>query len=202
MLNYTINSTLQQNQAKSSLQKKYDMTMLKPMKYNNTYALAVKKDFAKKHHIKTISDLKKVSDQLKPGFTMEFNDRKDGFPAVKKAYHLDVSNVKKMEPKLRYQAVKKGNINLIDAYSTDAELKQYDMVVLKDDKHVFPPYQGAPMFKEKYLKEHPEIKAPLNKLAGKISNEDMQKMNYDVTVKNKDPYQVAKKYLEKHNLID
>ncbi|WP_436855073.1 ABC transporter permease/substrate-binding protein [Staphylococcus caeli] len=188
-------------QAKSSLENKYDMTMLQPMKYNNTYALAVKKDFADKHHLKTIGDLNKVSDQIKPGFTLEFNDRGDGYPAVKKAYGLDLGNVKTMEPKLRYQAVENGDINLIDAYSTDAELKQYDMVVLKDDKHVFPPYQGAPMFKESYLKEHPEIKKPLNRLAGKISDEDMQQMNYKVTVKKEDPYQVAKAYLEKHHLI-
>ncbi|MCD8872016.1 ABC transporter permease/substrate-binding protein [Staphylococcus gallinarum] len=188
-------------QAKDSLEKKYDMTMLKPMKYNNTYALAVKRDFAKKHNIKTIGDLNKVSDQIKPGFTLEFNDRSDGYPAVKKAYHLNISNPKTMEPKLRYQAIKSGDINLIDAYSTDAELKQYDMVVLKDDKHVFPPYQGAPMFKEKYLKEHPEIKKPLNQLANKISDEDMQQMNYDVTVKKKDPYQVAKDYLEREHIL-
>lgn len=188
-------------QAKSSLEDKFDMTMLKPMKYNNTYALAVKRDFAEAHHIKTIGDLNKVSDQIKPGFTLEFNDRGDGYPAVKKAYDLDLGDVKTMEPKLRYQAIENGDINLIDAYSTDAELKEYDMVVLEDDKHVFPPYQGAPMFKESYLKEHPEIKKPLNKLEGKISDEDMQQMNYDVTVKNKDPYQVAKDYLEKHNLI-
>ena len=189
-------------QAKSSLEDKYDMTMLKPMKYNNTYSLAVKKDFAKKHNLKTIGDLNKVSDQIKPGFTLEFNDRGDGYPAVKKAYDLDFGEVKTMEPKLRYQAVESGDINLIDAYSTDAELKQYDMVVLEDDKKVFPPYQGAPMFKTSYLKEHPEIKAPLNKLAGKISDEDMQQMNYEVTVKKQDPYEVAKNYLEKHNLID
>lgn len=188
-------------QAKSSLEDKFDMTMLKPMKYNNTYALAVKRDFAEAHHIKKIGDLNKVSDQIKPGFTLEFNDRGDGYPAVKKAYDLDLGDVKTMEPKLRYQAIENGDINLIDAYSTDAELKEYDMVVLEDDKHVFPPYQGAPMFKESYLKEHPEIKKPLNKLEGKISDEDMQQMNYDVTVKNKDPYQVAKDYLEKHNLI-
>ncbi|PTI40957.1 glycine/betaine ABC transporter permease, partial [Staphylococcus succinus] len=171
------------HQAKSSLEAKKGMTMLKPMKYNNTYALAVKKDFAKKHNLKTIGDLNKVSNEIKPGFTMEFNDREDGYPAVQKAYHLHVDNIKTMEPKLRYQAVKSGDINLIDAYSTDAELKQYNMVVLKDDKHVFPPYQGAPMFKKSYLKAHPEIKAPLNKLAGKISNEDMQQMNYEITVK-------------------
>ncbi|OHR96493.1 ABC transporter permease/substrate-binding protein [Staphylococcus sp. HMSC36A02] len=188
-------------QVKQSLEKKYDMTMLKPMKYNNTYALAVKKDFAKENNIKTIGDLKKVEDKIKPGFTMEFNDRPDGYKAVSKAYGLNLSNVKKMEPKLRYTAVEKDNINLIDAYSTDAELKQYDMVVLKDDKHVFPPYQGAPMFKEKFLKQHPEIKKPLNKLEGKISDEEMQEMNYKVTVKNEDPYNVAKHYLKKEGLV-
>src|SRR5699024_1022409 len=62
------------NEAKSSLEDKYDITMLKPMKYNNTYSLAVKKDFAEKHDLKTIGDLNKVSDQIKPGFTLEFND--------------------------------------------------------------------------------------------------------------------------------
>ncbi|PTF16568.1 ABC transporter permease/substrate-binding protein [Staphylococcus devriesei] len=189
------------NQAKQSLEKKYDMTMLKPMKYNNTYALAVKKDFAKKYNIKTIGDSQKVEDKIKPGFTMEFKDRPDGYKAVAKAYDLDLSNIKQMEPKLRYTAVEKGNINLIDAYSTDAELKQYDMVVLDDDKHVFPPYQGAPMFKEKFLKDHPEIKKPLNKLENKISDEEMQEMNYKVTVKNEDPYKVAKQYLEKEGLV-
>lgn len=189
------------NQAKQSLEKKYDMTMLKPMKYNNTYALAVKKDFAKKYNIKTIGDLQKVEDKIKPGFTMEFKDRPDGYKAVAKAYDLDLSNIKQMEPKLRYTAVEKGDINLIDAYSTDAELKQYNMVVLDDDKHVFPPYQGAPMFKEKFLKDHPEIKKPLNKLENKISDEEMQEMNYKVTVKNEDPYKVAKQYLEKEDLV-
>lgn len=188
-------------QAKQSLEKKYQMTMLKPMKYNNTYALAVKRDFAKQHNIRTIGDLNKVKDQLKPGFTLEFNDRPDGYKAVQKAYNLNLDNIRTMEPKLRYQAINKGNINLIDAYSTDAELKQYDMVVLKDDKHVFPPYQGAPLFKESFLKKHPEIKKPLNKLENKISDEDMQMMNYKVTVKNEDPYTVAKDYLKSKGLI-
>ena len=58
------------------------------------------------------------------------------------------------------------------------------------------------MFKESYLKDHPEIKDPLNKLAGKITDEEMQEMNYQVTVKKQDPYEVAKNYLEKHNLVD
>ncbi|MCG3400097.1 ABC transporter permease/substrate-binding protein [Staphylococcus massiliensis] len=189
------------NQAKQSLEKKHDMTMLKPMKFNNTYALAVKKDFAEEHDLKTISDLKKVEDEIKPGFTMEFNDRGDGFKAIKKSYGLNFDDVKTMEPKLRYQAVEKGDINLIDAYSTDAELKKYDMIVLEDDKKVFPPYQGAPMFKKSYIEKHEEIKKPLNKLENKISDEDMQEMNYKVSVEGESPEKVAREYLEKEGLL-
>ncbi|UEX89769.1 ABC transporter permease/substrate-binding protein [Staphylococcus ratti] len=188
-------------QANASLDKKFDMKMLKPMKYNNTYALAVKRDFAEKHHLKTISDLKKVEDEIRPGFTLEFNDRGDGYKAVKKAYHLNFQNVKTMEPKLRYQAIEKGDINLIDAYSTDAELKQYDMVVLQDDKNSFPPYQGAPLFKKSFIDKHPEIEQSLNKLEGKITDEQMQEMNYRVTEKDEDPYKVAKAYLQKEGLV-
>ncbi|ARJ51255.1 ABC transporter permease/substrate-binding protein [Staphylococcus lutrae] len=188
-------------QANASLDKKFDMTLLKPMKYNNTYALAVKRSFAEENNIKTISDLKKVEDKIRPGFTLEFNDREDGYPAIQKTYHLDFQNVKKMEPKLRYQAIESGDINLIDAYSTDAELKQFDMIVLKDDRKVFPPYQGAPLFKKSFIDAHPEVKKALNQLAGKISDEEMQEMNYRVAEKDEDPYQVAKDYLKKEGLI-
>ncbi|MDO5375219.1 MAG: ABC transporter permease/substrate-binding protein [Staphylococcus rostri] len=190
------------DQARSSLESQYDMTLLKPMKYNNTYALAVKKSFAEEHDLKTISDLKRVESEIKPGFTLEFNDREDGYPKVQKTYDLNFENVRTMEPKLRYQAVEKGEINLIDAYSTDAELKQYDMVVLGDDQHVFPPYQGAPLFKQDFLEQHPDTVKALNKLEGKITDEEMQEMNYRVAEKGERPYDVAKEYLKKHNIID
>ena len=133
------------------------MTMLKPMKYNNTYALAVKRDFAKKIILKQLVIYKRLKIKLNQGSL--WNLMID-LMVIKLWRKLMVSTylMLKMEPKLRYTAVEKGDINLIDAYSTDAELKQYNMVVLKDDKHVFPPYQGAPMFKEKFLKQHPEIK--------------------------------------------
>ena len=159
------------------------MTMLKPMKYNNTYALAVKRDFAKENNIKTIGDLQRLKIKLNQGSL--WNLMID-LMVIKLWRKLMVSTylMLKMEPKLRYTAVEKGDINLIDAYSTDAELKQYNMVVLKDDKHVFPPYQGAPMFKEKFLKQHPEIKTA-QQIRGKISDEEMQEMNYKVTVKMK-----------------
>ncbi len=189
-------------QAKSSLEEQFDMTLLEPMEFNNTYTLAVKREFAEENNLETIGDLRSIEDEIDPGFTLEFNDREDGWPAIQEAYNLDFDNIRTMEPSLRYQAVEGGDINLVDAYSTDAELRQFDMVILEDDRNVFPPYQGAPLFKESFLDEHPEIIEPLNKLGGMISNEEMQEMNYRVGVEGEDPYVVAEDYLEEVGLIE
>ncbi|WP_031546835.1 ABC transporter permease/substrate-binding protein [Salinicoccus luteus] len=189
-------------QANRSLEEQFDMTLLEPMEYNNTYTLAVKREFAEENSLETIGDLRSIEDEISPGFTLEFNDREDGWPAIQEAYSLDFDNIRTMEPSLRYQAVEGGDINLVDAYSTDAELRQFDMVILEDDRNVFPPYQGAPLFKQSFLDEHPEIIEPLNKLGGMISNEEMQEMNYRVAVESEDPYVVAEDYLEEAGLIE
>lgn len=187
-------------QANDSLQQ-FDMALLQPMKYNNTYALAVKRSYANDHNLKTISDLEKVKDDIRVGFTLEFNDRNDGYKGIQKKYGIKFNQVKTMEPKIRYQAIEQDKIDLIDAYSTDAELKKYDMVVLKDDKHLFPPYQGAPLLKQSTIKDNPEVVRALNLLANKISDEEMQAMNYDVTYNEKTPESVAKSYLKKEGII-
>lgn len=189
-------------QANRGLEEQFGMTLLEPMEYNNTYTLAVKREFAEENNLETIGDLRSIEDQIDPGFTLEFNDREDGWPAIQEAYNLDFDNIRTMEPSLRYQAVEGGDINLVDAYSTDAELRQFDMVILEDDRNVFPPYQGAPLFKQSFLDEHPEIVEPLNRLGGMISNEEMQEMNYRVAVESEDPYVVAEDYLREAGLIE
>lgn len=137
--------------ARDGIKKQDNLVLLKPMAYQNTYAIAVPKSIAEEYHLKTISDLKGVQDKLKAGFTLEFNDREDGNKGLQKVYglHLQVST---MEPALRYQAIQSGDIQITDAYSTDAELARYDLVVLEDDKQLFPPYQGAPLMKAELLK--------------------------------------------------
>ena len=188
-------------QAQKGMESKFKMIMLKPMSYNNTYAIAVSKKFADENNLKTISDLAKVKDKIKAGFTREFNDREDGYPGLKKLYNFEIPDIKEFEPKLRYVAVQSGDINLIDAYSTDAELAQYNMVVLKDDKHLFPPYQGSPMMREETLKKYPELKNILEKLSGKISDEEMSSMNYRVSVKGEKAEDVAREYLKSTGII-
>lgn len=189
------------NQAQKGMETKFKMVMLKPMKYNNTYAIAVSKKFANENNLKTISDLAKVKDKIKAGFTREFNDREDGYPGLKKLYQFEIPNIKEFEPKLRYVAVQSGDINLVDAYSTDPELAQYNMVILKDDKHLFPPYQGSPMMREETLKKYPELKKILEKLSGKISDEEMSTMNYRVSVKGEKAEDVAREYLINAGII-
>jgi len=107
-----------------------------------------------------------------------------------------------MEPKLRYVAVESGEINLVDAYSTDSELEEYELVVLEDDEELFPPYQGAPLIREEVIEEHPELEDVLNQLAGKVTDDEMRKMNYQVNVDEKDPYDVAKEFLIEADIID
>ena len=189
------------NQAQKGMETKFKMVMLKPMKYNNTYAIAVSKKFANENNLKTISDLAKVKDKIKAGFTREFNDREDGYPGLKKLYQFEIPNIKEFEPKLRYVAVQSGDINLVDAYSTDPELAQYNMVILKDDKHLFPPYQGSPMMREETLKKYPELKKILENLSGKISDEEMSTMNYRVSVKGEKAEDVAREYLRNAGII-
>ncbi|WP_419512760.1 ABC transporter permease/substrate-binding protein [Lactobacillus kimbladii] len=188
------------DKAKELVNKQNKLTLLRPMAYDNTYALAVKASFKQKNHLKKISDLANITNKLKGGMTLEFIDRSDGFKGIKKLYGIDFP-VKSMEPALRYQAIDQNKVNIVDAYSTDSELRQYHLSILKDNKHNFPIYQGAPLMSNDFARRHPQVVRSLNKLAGKITEKQMQEMNYEVNVKNMDPGQVAHHYLVKQHLL-
>ena len=188
-------------QAKEGMLDQFGMVMLSPMAYNNTYALAASEELAETYDLQTISDLKAIQDTVKAGFTMEFNDRNDGYVGIQKLYGIDFPNVTTMEPKLRYTAIEEGDINLLDAYSTDSEIRQYNLTVLEDDLQLFPPYQGAPLLREETLEKYPEIADALNKLDGQITDNEMREMNYQVNVEGKQAEDVAREYLENAGLL-
>lgn len=189
-------------QAKQGILEQYDLVFLEPMLYNNTYALAVPTDFANKLDLATISDLKQVESEIRAGFTMEFNDREDGYRGIQSLYGLDFPEVVTMEPKIRYQAIESGEINLVDAYSTDSELVEYDLTVLEDDLNLFPPYQGAPLLRKETVEKYPEIVEALNKLAGKITDDEMRAMNYAVNVEGKSAQEVAETFLKENQILE
>ncbi|MCD5596990.1 ABC transporter permease/substrate-binding protein [Lactobacillus delbrueckii subsp. lactis] len=186
--------------AKKLMAEEDQLTYLPPMNYQNGYDLAVTKAFAKKHNIKSLSDLAKVDASLTAAFDPDFANQQDGYLGLKKEYGLNFK-VKTMEPALRYKAIASGKVAVVDGYTTDPQIKQYDLVALKDDKSFFPPYQGAPLLKNSFAQKHPGVVKSLNKLAGKITEAEMQEMNYKVTVKHESASKVAHQYLKQHGLL-
>ncbi|MCM3712009.1 osmoprotectant update ABC transporter permease/substrate-binding subunit OpuFB [Sporosarcina luteola] len=189
-------------QARDGLAKKFDLVLLPPMEYNNTYSLAVSKTFAEQYGVLKISDLAAIQNAVKAGFTLEFNDREDGYRGIRSLYGIDFPSVRTMEPKLRYQAIESGDINLMDAYSTDSELQQYELTVLQDDKELFPPYQGAPLLRKETLETYPELEEVLNRLAGKVTDNEMRDMNYRVNAEGEKPEDVARAFLQDAGLLE
>ena len=188
--------------AKRELARRYQMRYLKPMQYQNGYALVVSPQFAKTHQLTKMSQLANYNNEITAGFDPDFYQLHDGYQGLKQPYGYHFKNVKTMEPAIRYQAIANGRVNVVDGYTTDSQITQYHLKMLQDDRHFFPPYQGAPLMKESFAKRNPRVVAALNKLAGKITTKEMQHMNYEVTVKKKSAATVARQYLVKHHLLD
>ncbi len=186
--------------ARDKIYEQDKLSLLKPSEFQNTYAIAVREDFAKKNNLEKVSDLKNVEDSAVAGFTLEFNDREDGNRGLKSLYNLDL-DVKTMEPALRYTAIANGSIDITDVYSTDSQIITNKLKVLEDDKKLFPPYQAAPLLRSETLEKYPELEEILGKLAGKINSDEMTKMNYMVDVEGKSANEVAREFLIKEKLI-
>ncbi|MGB8955398.1 MAG: glycine betaine ABC transporter substrate-binding protein [Tumebacillaceae bacterium] len=186
---------------KSAFPGKYKIDWLKPIGFNNTYAIAVTQETAKKYNLKTISDLQQHAAEIVLGTEQEFLDRDDGLKGMKATYGINFKDVKAMDPGLKYQALSSGSVGAIDAFTTDGRLAKDNLVLLEDDKHFFPPYYAVPIVRSETLKAHPEIGDVLNKLAGKIDEKEMAQLNAEVDVDKKKARDVAQEWLTKEGLI-
>lgn len=184
---------------KKEMKQKYNIEVLDQMAFNNTYALAVTKETAEQYNLKTISDLTRVSNELTIAPTLEFINREDGLPGLKKAYGLKFKDTIGIDGSPRYTALQNNNAQVIDAFTTDGLLRKFNLVVLEDDKNFFPPYNAIPLVRGDTLKEYPEIEDILNKLGTYLTDEVMQDLNYQVDELGNSPEQVAINYL---NMID
>ncbi len=172
------------------------------MAYQNNYAVTVRQDTATRYHLKTISDLTRVAGQLSGAFDPDFYQESNGYPGLRKTYGFNLKSAKTMEPSLRYEALANKRVDVTDGYTTDPQIKEYHLIALKDDKGFFPTYQGAPLMKTSFAKQHPAIVKQLDRLSGKISISDMQNMNYQVTVKHRKASVVAREYLKAHHYLE
>ncbi|HWG68604.1 MAG TPA: glycine betaine ABC transporter substrate-binding protein [Steroidobacteraceae bacterium] len=156
-----------------------DMTISGSLGFNDTYALAVKEEFAQAHHLNSIGDLVAIQSSIKAAFSYEFMDRKDGYPGLVDSYrlHFDPKQVNRMEHALSFQAIEQNAVNLIDVYSTDAKIKKLHLRVLKDDHNYFPVYQAVWVARNAFVAQHPREWQALRGLEGKISEQAMLDMN-------------------------
>ncbi len=132
-------------------------------------------------------------------FTSEFMERADGYPGLRKHYDLRLDTVE-LDPGLMYKALREGQVDVISGFATDGRIKAYDLTVLEDDKNYFPPYYAAPVVRQDTLRQYPELREVFAKVAGKISDEKMAELNYQVDNEQKPTLEVAKSFLEELGL--
>ncbi|MFN5067916.1 MAG: glycine betaine ABC transporter substrate-binding protein [Aphanizomenon sp.] len=179
---------------------KLKLAVMKPLGFENTFAMIIRGEDAKKWQIKSLSEAGKYSPQMKAGFGYEFLERADGYPGLSKTYNLKFANIKQMELGLMYQALKEKQVDFIAANSTDGLIPVLNLVILEDDKKYFPPYQAIPIFNQEIIRKYPELTDTINQLGGKISTTAIQKMNYQVDNQSQPVEKVVSTWLKSQQL--
>lgn len=170
--------------------------------FNNTYTLALRKEITDKYNIKTFSDLAKYTPEITFGANPDFYEREDGYQALCDAYGFSFKDHMDMDIGLKYNAMNSGEVDVINAYTTDGQLSVADAVSLTDDKGFFKNYYCGTVVREDTLENYPELEGVLKKMDGSITNEEMAKMNYDLEVNNRDEHDVAMEFLKSKGLIN
>lgn len=171
------------------------VTVGPPLGFENTFAMVIRGDDARRLHLSTLSQAARYTPQWKLGVGYEFEQRPDGLPGLKAAYGLRFDGPPRtMDLGLLYRALEAHQVDMIAANSTDGPIQALGLTVLQDDRHYFPPYQAVPLVRDEALRRWPEIQAALHSLAGKVSAEDMRAMNEAVDGRHRDPAQVVREF--------
>ncbi len=169
--------------------------------FNNTYGIGVTKEVAEQYNLKTYSDLSEVSDQLVFGGEYDFFEREDGYKMLQDVYNLNFKKTMDLDIGLKYDAVAQGEIDVVNVFTTDGRLEQAGLVVLEDDKNMYPSYKCGFVVRKEVLEKNPAVVEIFRSLENVISDEDMMKMNYYVEIRGEDYKDVAYNFLRQKRLI-
>ncbi len=182
--------------------RRFSAEWLRPFGFNNTYAITIRKADAASLQLRTISDLIATSKTLRAGFTAEFSERPDGYPGLRRAYGLQFSEKRDLDPAIMYQAIANREVDVICAFATDGRIAAFKLQPLLDDRGFFPPYQAAPVVRTEVLEAHPEIRQVLELLSNLIDEGTMQSLNFLVDEKKSRPSEVAHEFLKSRRLLE
>jgi osmoprotectant transport system substrate-binding protein len=189
------------DRVKSEYERRFHLTLGPAFGFNDTFAIEIRGDDARRSNLQTLSQAAKFTPQWRPGFGYEFMERPDGYKGLVATYGLHFAAPPRiMDLGLLTRALKEHQVDLIAGNMTDGLIPALDLFVLADDKHYFPPYEAVPVIRQQTLTEHPELRAALDSLRGKISDEEMRRLNYEVDGKKRDVKEVVSQFLRSNNL--
>ncbi len=182
-------------QVKAEYIQRFDVEWMEPLGFENTFAIVVRGEDARRLKLKTISDVARYAPKWRAGFGYEFMGRPDGFAGLAATYGLGFSrSPRTMELGLLYRALKEKQVDIVAGNSTDGVIAALDLVVLEDDRHYFPPYQAAAVVRRAALDRHPGLRGALDELAGLFSEKEMRQLNYAVDGQHRDVKDVVRDF--------
>jgi osmoprotectant transport system substrate-binding protein len=178
----------------SEYAERWDLAWAPPLGFENTFALVVRRADADSLNLSAISDLAPVAGGLTAGFGPEFMAREDGYPGLTRAYGFEFGDVRQLELGLMYRALEDGEIDVAVANSTDGQIEGLALVVLRDDRRYFPPYQAAPVVRRDVLERIPAVWDALAGLEESLDDAGMRALNHEVAVEGRDPATVVREW--------
>ena len=190
------------NTVKDLYSRRFGLEVLPSLGFDNTFAMVMRGNDARRLHLKTLSDAAAVSSQLRLGVGYEFLERPDGYKGLANKYGFKFAEAPRvMDLGLLYRALQNNQVDIVAGSNTDGLIAALDLVVLEDDRHYFPPYDAVSIARRATLERHPEVRTALQKLSGRITAEDMRRMNYSVDGDKKDSAAVVKEFLARKSLL-
>jgi osmoprotectant transport system substrate-binding protein len=189
------------NRVKEGYAARFPLEVAAPLGFENTFAMVVRGADARQFHLRTISDIIPFAPHWRAGFGFEFLERPDGYQGWSQHYGLHFgAQPSVMDLGLIYRALVDKKVDVVAGNSTDGLIAALDLVPLADDRHYFPPYDAVPIVRRDTLKRFPQLPAALADLAGKISAEDMRRLNAAVDADQRDPVTVVRAFRQSKGL--
>jgi glycine betaine/choline ABC-type transport system substrate-binding protein len=183
------------DQVKREYAANFKVEVSPPLGFENTFAILVRGNEARRLNLKTISDAAPHTAKWRAGFGQDFMSRDDGYPGFSRAYNLNFAEVREMDLSLTYIALSSRQVDLIAGNSTEGRIEQLDLVQLVDDRRYFPPYEAVYLVRQDTLARVPQLREAIAKLANAISTDEMRRLNYEIDGNKQDPKEVVKSWL-------
>lgn len=181
--------------------KRFGLEVMPSLGFNNTFAIVVRGDDARQMKLKKLSEAPRFPRQWRAGFGYEFMERPDGYAGLVRTYGLQFDSPPRiLDLGLLYRALLEKQVDIVAGNSTDGLLAARDLVILEDDKHYFPPYEAVPIVRHEISERFPAVRGAIAELAGKISDAEMQKMNFAVDGEHREISEVAREFLRAKGL--